>query len=428
MSIHDLVAHFLHTNKYHETLKKFEEEYGNPLLTDLHDLPTNESLEDIFEDRVKFNQLKTKVNELSLNDTLNEDLKLILDSQIKNWSTPYPKIASTIGDATIGLVISSALFQQRYVLLGTVDMKLVVIDLATGKKAFEELAVIGKVVIKAIVEIDDKRVILVGMNGKANLVKLDVEEKSIEIIGECQLHKKLIVDAKYIKIGGTEYIVSLGWDFHVRVFKLEDNVFDMVDEFKLNVQGSCFDVTEYNGSLVIVLGKNEFTFLEVLSLVDSKLKLIYKISLNDAEFLTSIFTPRNVQIFYSGNGTPLIAVGTSHEPYMRLIVVTLSEFAFYLTQDETPIRRSQIIKNLNTMSPQDKFLTAVISWRLDGSGVWVMGEDGVVRGLDLNKEEVVVENSAHQGKIRAFVNGAGEDGKEIAVACGSERSITVWKS
>lgn len=424
MSIHDLVAHFLHSHNYHETLKKFEEEHGNPLLTNLHDLPTNESLEDIYEDRMKFKQLETKVNELSLNDTLNEGLKLVLDTQIKNWSTPYPKISQTIDDHSMGLVVSCELFHKRYVLLGTIDTKFIVVDLDSGTRVFEEPAVIGKVVIKAIVGIDDERVMLVGINGKASIVELDINKKSLAILGEFQLHKKLIVDAKYIKVGDTTYVVSLGWDFHIRVFEIFQSQFRMVDEFKLNVQGSCFDVTVYNGSLAIVFGKNEFTVLEVLTLVDSKLQLMYKISLNDAVFLTSMFTPRSIKIFHASDSVPLIAVGTSHEPYMRVIVVTLSEFATVLA---TPIRRDQIIKNLNTLSPQDKFLTAVMSWRLDGSGLWVLGEDGVARGLDLEKEEVVIEQRAHLGKIKAFVNGAGSDGREVAVTCGADRTLKVWK-
>lgn len=424
MSIHDLVAQFLHSHNYHETLKKFEEEHGNPLLTNLHDLPTNESLEDIYEDRIKFKQLETKVKELSLNDTLNEDLKQVLDMQIKNWSTPYPKITHIVDDPSMGLVVSCELFHHKYVLLGTVDMNFIVVDLDTGTKVFEEPAVIGKVVIKAIVCIDNQRVMLVGMNGKASIVELDINKKSVEIIGEFQLHKKLIVDAKYIKVGDTEYVVSLGWDFHIRVFEIEKSQFRMVDEFKLSVQGSCFDVTAYNGSLAIVFGKNEFTVLEVLSLVDSKLQLMYKISLNDAVFLTSMFTPRSIKIFHTSDSVPLIAVGTSHEPYMRVIVVTLSDFATALA---TPIRRDQIIKNLNTMSPQDKFLTAVMSWRLDGTGLWVLGEDGVARGLDLEKEEVVIEQRAHRGKIKAFVNGAGSNGQEVAVTCGTDRTLKVWK-
>ena len=120
---------------------------------------------------------------------------------------------------------------------------------------------------------------------------------------------------------------------------------------------------------------------------------------------------------------PLIAVGTSHEPYMRLIIVPLQDLA-----NEPSIKRNQIIKNLNTMSPQDRYSQPIIAWRLQksnnnkASGVWVMGDDGTIRGIDIVEDQVIVElKDGHQGKIKDFITFIDEDSVEKLITSGIDR-------
>lgn len=58
--------------------------------------------------------------------------------------------------------------------------------------------------------------------------------------------------------------------------------------------------------------------------------------------------------------------------------------------------------NVNIFAPQTPYSTPQVSWRPDGSGVWVTAEDGVVRGLD-----------ATTGKIYATLKGGHEPGSKI---------------
>lgn len=90
--------------------------------------------------------------------------------------------------------------------------------------------------------------------------------------------------------------------------------------------------------------------------------------------------------------------------------------------------------NVNTFAPQTPYSTPQVSWRPDGSGVWVNGDDGVLRGLE-----------ATTGKIRSTLKGGHEPGSKIrslwagmvdvdgkeeewVISGGFDKRLIVWKS
>lgn len=430
--IHKLIADYLKENNYLETLKQFENEHGNPIpATKLLD----ESLSDIINDRIQYNTLlddnKTNEGVINVNDELAPELKVIITQQFSNWITPFPHQPSKLIDID-GLVISSCHDKKNELIyLSSNDCKVYVIK---QKQIIHTLKM--PVVIKKILTIDNSdKVVLVGMNGILYLR----ERGTLEEIGQFQAHKRLIVNAKSITFQNRNYLITLGWDFHLRLILLNENNtdqnevqrFEILSELKLKQQGSCLDVTVYQDQLVIILGKTENTLLDVITMSgkDSReLTLVHKISLNDAEFTAAGFSPRCLMIENSGH-VPLIAVGTSHEPYMRLIIVPLQDLA-----NEPSIKRNQIIKNLNTMSPQDRYSQPIIAWRLQNldnnkaSGVWVMGDDGTIRGIDIVEDQVIVElKDGHQGKIKDFITFIDEDSVEKLITSGIDREIVTWR-
>lgn len=412
MSIYDLIGNFLKDKGFEETLSAFEREYGKPIDTVLHE--DEESLFDIIADRNKFRTIKGQgdgedvdVNGLGTKD---DDLLLprlqIIAGKLPNWTIPYPKNLQILAGVG-GLVISSCILQSGTVVVSTADLKIHVIE-GKGKMSTHSRP-IGGVVVKKVVPLGEgDRVLLCGMNGKVYICKCG--EQQFDVIEEFQAHNKLITD---IQVYQGRYIVTLGWDFLLKVFNIDkDCKVEPLAECKLSVQGTCFTVTQFEGRDYVVLGKNEHTLLEVYDL--NGLELQYKISLNDAIFSTAGFTPRCV---ISNGGA--IVVATSHEPFMRLIIVTLSN-------EGGSIRRDQIIRNLNTMAPQDKFSHAIIGWRNDYSGIWCAGEDGIVRGIDIKQQRVIVEMPSHKGKIKSFSYGL-QSGEEIFITSGVDRELKLWK-
>ncbi|EGW30833.1 uncharacterized protein SPAPADRAFT_62700, partial [Spathaspora passalidarum NRRL Y-27907] len=406
--VHNLIAHFLAENGYEKTLREFQSEHGQPIdQVKVGD----ESLTDIISDRINFNQLAPSLENLDIgNRRLSFSgsgyLKSVSKDQLQNWVTPFPHLAKELVDID-GMVISTS-YLDGCVYFSTNNSQIYIVDdkHVVYRSKFP-------VVIKKIIPIKQDQLLLVGMSGMFYLYFKQNERW--QTVVEFPVHKRLIIDAKHVRFNDCDYIVTLGWDFYLKVIKLEaENKFTIVSEFKLNQQGTCFDLINHNNQLLIVVGKLDNTLLDVFELQENKLELLFKISLNDAEFSASEFSPRYITIQHFGSSVPLIAVATSHEPYMRLIVVTLD----MIEGQEHEIKRNQIVKNLNTMSPQDKFSQPIIAWRLPkhvngadvtieatkSSGIWIMGDDGVIRGIDLVDDKVVVElKDVHQGKIKDFL-------------------------
>ncbi|ODV78601.1 uncharacterized protein CANTADRAFT_26638 [Suhomyces tanzawaensis NRRL Y-17324] len=405
MSAFQLVAQFLHDKGYLETLAQFQKEHGKPIAFDELD----ESLEDIVKDRTVYKTIEQNVEDLKLSEWTEHPLAEEL-AEWKDGALPSAQEVAGIDE----LVISGA-SDANYLFLTTNKLTVEVVDVQTGKIKKSLSQVLGRVVVKNVVPLTDQRVIFIGMDGKFHLFHYDADVE-LEKVSSIQGHKRLVVDARNIRVGEKEYVVSLGWDFMLKVFEVTNQIVP-VAELKLTSQGTCFDVVNYKGDTVIVLGKHESTLLEVIRLnVDAK-QLVpqYKISLNDAEFTQYGFSPMAVAIDTTTMPVPLVVVGTSHEPYMRLIVVSLAEYG--VAKD---IARNQILKNVNSMSPQDKYSQALVVFR--GSGVWVAGDDGVLRGIDLKHGKVVAEHGGHNGKIKHLQAATGG-----LVSCGTDKVVKVWR-
>jgi len=80
-----------------------------------------------------------------------------------------------------------------------------------------------------------------------------------------------------------------------------------------------------------------------------------------------------------------------------------------------------------TGAPQSVYSTAVFGWRVSGDGVWVNGDDGVVRGIERKTGKVVarLKASGDSEKVRSLWTGT-VDGKEVLVTGGFDKGIKVW--
>lgn len=404
-----LVAHFLKENNYTQTLHHLELEHGKPVQPQLLN---SESLSQIVEDRLQFSSYCNKQKDtIDVNEELPLRLKDLIREQFVNWPLQYPQNPTKLNIHS--LVISSTYDENNgSVYFSTNDSQVIISNNGTMKLIrFQEI--VKKVLIVGV------NIVLLGMSGKLYLLNENFED-----IGTFDTQSRFTVDAKHVNFNGTDYIIVLTWSNMLKLVKLGDDI-SLVTELKLDQQGTCFDVTTYKNEIVIILGKLENTLLEVFTIQNERFSPKYKISINDAEFTTSSFSPRFITISHKGNGIPLIAVATSHEPYMRIIIISLIDF------DSTSIARNQIIKNLNTLSPQDKFSQPLISWKLDSkekeSGIWVMGEDGIIRGLDIVDDKVVVELNQHQAKIKDFTSFINNNGDEILITSGIDRQTLEWK-
>lgn len=151
----------------------------------------------------------------------------------------------------------------------------------------------------------------------------------------------------------------------------------------------------------------------------------------------------------------LLAVATSTLPHMKVIIVRLlfpsQEVSEPPPMDGAETQATQafaalalqnredaaIMIQANTFAPQTVYSTPQVVWRPDGSGVWVNGDDGVIRGLEAMTGKVTaVLKDGHQvgSKVRAIWAGWVEvlrDGKvvkeEWLVSGGFDKRLIVWR-
>ena len=92
-----------------------------------------------------------------------------------------------------------------------------------------------------------------------------------------------------------------------------------------------------------------------------------------------------------------------------------------------------IVHHVSTLAPQTPYSTPKVVWRPDGSGVWVNGDDGCVRGIERAMGKVVATlKGGHEAatKIRTlwagYVDVSGKR-QEWVISGGFDRRVVVWK-
>lgn len=170
------------------------------------------------------------------------------------------------------------------------------------------------------------------------------------------------------------------------------------------------------------------------------------------------FTPSALAI--SPKDPLLLAVGTSSVPHMRLLLVRLLVPPYDQVASENhtaslPLRQSllddrnpgaetqasqarrelaiadreaaAIQIHCNTMAPQTAYSTPDVAWRPGGSGIWVNGDDGAVRGVEATTGKVVSTLQGHEEGTKVRCLWAGEvDGQEMLVSGGFDQRLILW--
>ena len=167
------------------------------------------------------------------------------------------------------------------------------------------------------------------------------------------------------------------------------------------------------------------------------------------------FSPAHMAL--SPNDPGLLAVATSTMPHMKVMIVRLlfpsakvetdsSTTVDQITQASQAMASlaiqnredAAILVQANTFASQTAYATPQLAWRPDGSGVWVNGEDGVVRGVETKTGKVVaLLKGGHEPgcKVRTvwsgYVDVPQEGGKTVreewVISGAFDKRVVVWK-
>ncbi|KAH3667051.1 hypothetical protein WICMUC_005398 [Wickerhamomyces mucosus] len=429
-----LVADYLKRKGFSSTLQSFETALGRTVsATSIK----YEPLEEIIEDRIKYFDFQKDLAEKSINN-------LRITSEFEKWS--YPDLTSSrdlsklVGSAlVIHISISEFLIagSMRTVLFVTSnDRKLTLVDLSTYN-VISSFSDVNKSVGKCCYAIPSTdKFFSCGMDGILRLFQYS--DAGLREITSKQLHKRVITDFRIFQRDGRLFLVSIGWDNFLRIHELMNDQIISISEFKLLSNATSLALGFHGQHPIILVTRLDSSQISYFTLYSNLLLEIVRVSLNDAEFSTHGFTPMALCLSSSDfKENPKIAVGTSHTPYMRVIVTkapkleellgAIATQTFSSEQSLTlPTLRGHILGNYHTTSPQDKFSSASIQWRLDNSGVWIAGDDGIIRGLEFQSGEIIRElKGGHDKRIKCLMKGEVE-GKETLVSAGIDKIIVCW--
>lgn len=288
-----------------------------------------------------------------------------------------------------------------------------------------------------------------------------------QIIEERKDHVKYVVKVIYTVDENTIWIASAAWDAKVLLYRISRETCgtdkfvlgDPVASISLNSNPEAILFIQHPeiATPVLLISRRDSTLLYYYTITESttdsqaiSLDLLGKQNLAPHSNAWVAFTPSAFAI--SPKDPLLLAVATSAVPHMKLILVRLllpppTPPTVQQVSNENLTQASQaraelavadreaaaILIHCTTLAPQTNYSTPQLAWRSSGTGVWVNGDDGVVRGLEASTGKIVATlKGGHEPgtKIRClwsgFVETEGRE-EEWVVSGGFDKRLIVWR-
>jgi WD40 repeat protein len=302
------------------------------------------------------------------------------------------------------------------------------------------------------------------MSGQLHLSKIgDVTSQ----LDKRQDHTKYIVKTiVYHDDSSDSLVATAGWDGKVVIYKSSTSVPPRLDEpfatisLPTKPESIVFLQHPDNQNPVLLISRTDSTFIYYYS-VEAQPRLLGKQNLAPHSNAWVAFTPSSIEP--CPIDPTLLAVGTSSLPHMKLMIVRAlfppwSEVKPVEIETQVPLRTSLLDENpaaltqasqaraalavaereaaaiqihCSTLAPQTAYSTPAVAWRPDGSGVWVNGDDGVVRGIETASGQIVATLQGHEpgSKVRCLWAGSIEDAghrEEYLVSGGFDQKLIIW--
>lgn len=295
------------------------------------------------------------------------------------------------------------------------------------------------------------------------------DHRKSRLVGERRDHVKYVVKVAVWQCPGAAWIASAGWDAKIFLYLIRVDADGDIES--LDPPVSSLTLPSNPETIIFVKHPSSETPLLLVARRDSTLLSYYKFRARDE--IPDAFSAEGAELQLIGtqNLAPhsnawipfspssialcptddtLLAVATSSLPHMKLILVrllfpSLADPAIDSTapvtqaeqmRQDVALRERQeaaILTQVSTSAPQTPYSTPKVCWRPDGSGVWVNGDDGIVRGLEAKTGKVVatLANGHELGsKIRSlwagYVDFEGSR-EEWLISGGFDKKLIVWR-
>ncbi|MCJ1482107.1 hypothetical protein MMC06_002269 [Schaereria dolodes] len=451
-----IVARFLKANHYNDTLDALLREAGLPQdagTIQKGDLTLEKILEEkkVFDVSVRFERLG-KVDE-------------------KGWSLPAPSNPDTVStlptstnllhvsvesfeDAKCGawsqLLIATTADRRLNLLSANHDMTLHKSDNHIQDSPILSCIAVGKEYLTTITT---------GMSGQVLLYDHATEM----VLEERRDHNKYVVKAAAWEEEDGAWVATAGWDATVLLYRLRRSqggkyrsMGTPIASIALptNPETVLFLKHPDNDIPILLVTRRDSTSIHYYALPPpsqttlTSLLLLGRQNLAPHSNAWVSFSPSSIAL--CPTDPTLLAVATSAIPHMKLLIVRLlfpplpSSATTTHTQPATQAAQtlstlatqdredSAILIHSSTLAPQTPYSTPQVCWRPDGSGVWVNGDDGVLRGVEARTGKIVSTlKGGHEigSKIRSVWAGwvYGDEREEWIVSGGFDRRLVVWR-
>lgn len=314
--------------------------------------------------------------------------------------------------------------------------------------------------------LDGKYLLTTCTSGQLNL------SRGEEIIDRRKDHAKFAVKVVTYQEEGEEqriWVATAGWDMNIFLYSIipsseDPSLGEPVAHIKLKTlpESIIFVRNPDTGDLILLVSRSDSSMIYYYQVEPpatsppTETQQPYDLPLLGTQNLAPgsnawvAFSPSSLAL--SPRDPNLLAVATSSlSQFMKLMIVRLLFPANARTQppaiepetqaiqamDALTIQNREdaaILISASTLSPQSNYSNPQVVWRPDGSGVWVNGDDGVIRGVEAKTGKVIASlKDGHEfgSKVRTiwagWVDVEGGKREEWVVSGGFDKRLIVWK-
>ncbi|KAA8643547.1 hypothetical protein EYZ11_008852 [Aspergillus tanneri] len=502
-----LVARFLRTNNYTQTLEAFIREAGLPtdaghISGEKDDWTIERVLDEkrAFDQSANFERYGDSEKENDAWSSPGEHNNVVLHSAVTDQARPAPSKPTIIPTPTPCNILACSVHPWKhgdaqnspsslssYIVATGADKQLHLFSTAPGYGVVQSFTDHSESPILSYTPIlNGEYALLTNMSGQILL------QHGLDILDRRRDHSKYVVkvaafednDDPHPDPAKTIWIATAGWDSKVFLYRLRT---EADSHHLLNIGEPVGHITLASNpeSLLFVRHVDSKEPILLVSRRDSPHLFYYQLpqSITTTTITTISSAPEECRLLGKQNFAPhsntwvafspsclalsphdpgLLAVATSTLPHMKVIIVRLlfpptesfnldtsgpvttgsSEPEVQATQALAALalqnrEDAAIIIQANTFAPQTAYSTPQVVWRPDGSGVWVNGDDGIIRGIETKTGKVVsmLKDGHEPGcKVRAIWDGwvdVPRDGEvvreEWLVSGGFDKRLVVWK-
>lgn len=306
----------------------------------------------------------------------------------------------------------------------------------------------------------EKYLLVSSMSGQ--IVLADASGKVLE---KRRDHMKYVVQIATSDDDGRSMIATAGWDNKINIYSPSSTDPPQLGEPTATItlptkpESILFITHPETQQKVMLLSRTDSTHLYYYT-IESEPRLLGRQNLAPHSNAWVAFTPSAIAL--SPIDSSLVAVATSAVPSMKLLIVRLlippwgtnasassasaPALRTSLLDDSPTVTETQasqaraalviadkehaaISIHCTTLAPQTAYSTPAVAWRPDGTGVWVNGDDGAIRGVEANSGKILATLAGHEPGSKVRCLWAGKVGEEEwLVSGGFDQKLIVWKA